>query len=251
MKEMNTAFRSLSTVPSIKTSLPSLDNRLLAALPRDEYERFSSRLESVNLPKNRILYEVGDSVRHAYFFNGGMTAMLAINQDGQTIEIGMMSDEGFIGTPIIRRVGVTTCRVMTLLPCSAVRVPAEHLLAEFNRGGKLQQLLLRYSHVTETQMVLSTVCNLFHSVEMRVCRWLLVTHDCLKTESFDLTQENIAIMLGKHRNRISVAAGELQKRGLINYNRRGRITIIDRKALEAEACECYRLVKECVRDVFR
>lgn len=248
---MSTAIRTFPAVPGVTSSHATIENRLLAALPRDEYERLAAKFETFSLPKNRILYEVGDIVHHAYFFTGGMTALLAINQDGQTVEIGMISDEGFVGTPILRRVGVTTCRVMTLLPCRGVRVPAEHLLAEFNQGGRLQQLLLRYCQVTETQMVQSTICNLFHSVEMRVCRWLLVTQDCMHATSFSLTQEDIAVMLGKHRNRISVAAGELQKRGLIDYNRRGRITIMDRQALEAEACECYRIVKDCVRVVLK
>jgi len=240
----------ISRVADFKKPVAAIENRLLAALPCDEYERFSAKFESVNLPKNRILYEVGDTLHYAYFFNGGMTSLLAINDEGQTIEIGMVGSEGFIGAPIIRNVGVTPCRVMTLLPSPAVRIPAKHLLDEFNRGGKLQELLLRYSQVPETQMVQSTICNLFHPVEERLCRWLLVTQDCVHDDSFDLTQENIAIMLGKHRNRISVAAGKLQKRKLIEYNRRGRITILNRKGLEAFACECYRIVKESVEACF-
>ncbi len=240
----------LSKVADFKQPVASIENRLLAALPRDEYERLSGKFELVNLPKNRILYEVGDTVHYAYFFNGGMTSLLAINEEGQTIEIGMVGSEGFIGLPIIRKVGFTSCRVMTLLPSPVVRIPAEPLLAEFNRGGKLHELLLRYSQVTETQMVQSTICNLFHPVQKRLCRWLLVTQDCVHGDSFDLTQENIAIMLGKHRNRISVAAGELQKRRLIEYNRRGRITILNRKGLEVSACECYRIVKESIEACF-
>jgi len=240
----------LSRLADFKQPVASIENRLLAELPRDEYERFSARFESVNFPKNRILYEVGDTLQYAYFFKGGMTALLAINDEGQTIEIGMVGSEGFIGAPIIRKVGVTPYRVMTLLHCPAVRIPAKHLLDEFNRGGKLQELLLRYSQVPETQLVQSTICNLFHPVEQRLCRWLLVTQDCVHGDSFDLTQENIAIMLGKHRNRISVAAGKLQNRKLIQYNRRGRITILNRKGLEAFACECYRIVKESVEACF-
>jgi len=99
-------------------------------------------------------------------------------------------------------------------------------------------------------MVQSTICNLYHGVEERLCRWLLVTQDCVGGDHLELTQENIGIMLGKHRNRISVAAGELQRRRLIDYNRRGRITIVNRRGLEASACECYRIVWESVDACF-
>ncbi len=239
----------LSKIAHFKPAV-AIANRLLAALPPDEYARLSARAESVSLPKNRILYEVGDVMHYAYFFKGGMTTLLAINEDGQTIEIGMVGNEGFIGIPIMCRIGVTTCRVMTLLPSPALKIPAAHLLSEFNRGGKLQELLLRYSQVPETQMVQSTICNLCHGVEERLCRWLLVTQDCVGGDHLELTQENIGIMLGKHRNRISVAAGELQRRRLIDYNRRGRITIVNRRGLEAFACECYRIVRESVDACF-
>lgn len=240
----------LSKVADFKQSAAAIENRLLAALPRDEYERLASKLELVNLPKNRIVYEVGDESHYGYFFNGGMTSLLAINEEGQTIEIGMVGREGFIGVPIIRQAEATTCRVMTLLPSPAMRIAAADLLDEFNRGEKLHDLLLRYTQIPETQMVQSTICNLFHPVEERLCRWLLVTQDCLRADTFDLTQENIGIMLGKHRNRISVAAGELQRKRLIDYNRRGRITIVNRKGLEEWACECYQIVRESVEACF-
>src|SRR6266496_2109238 len=162
----------LSKVADFKTAARTIENRLLAALPHDEYERLSSKCESVNLPRNRILYEVGDEVHYSYFFKGGMTSLLGINEDGQTIEIGTVGNEGFIGVPIIRGLRFSTCRVMTLVPSPALRIPAGHLLEEFKRGGKLQELLLRYTQIPETQMVQSTICNLLHSVEERLARWL-------------------------------------------------------------------------------
>jgi CRP-like cAMP-binding protein len=160
------------------------ENRLLAAVPSEEYERLSPNLELVSFPKSRILYEAGDTMQCAYFLNSGMASFLAITEKGQTIDIGMVGNEGFIGDDIIAKVGVTPCRVMTQFPCEALRVEAEPLLAEFNRGGKLQELLLRYTHVLKAQLVQASVCLPFHNYRQRLCRWLLVTSDCLQSDSF-------------------------------------------------------------------
>lgn len=225
-----------------------IKNRLLAALPPDEYERLSPCFELVRLPRNRILYEAGDTMQYAYFLNSGMASFLAITEEGQTIDIGMVGNEGFIGDDLILKVGIAPCRVMTEFPCEALRVDAEPMLAEFNRGGELQELLLHYTHVLKTQLVQASICLPFHSYRQRLSRWLLVTSDCLHSDNFDLTQEHIAIMLGKHRNRISTEAVELKRRGLIDYNRRGQMKILNHKGLETTACECYRIIRDCIKN---
>jgi CRP-like cAMP-binding protein len=225
-----------------------IENRLLAALPRDEYERLAPNLEFIRLPRNRILCEAGEALEYAYFLNGGMASFLSITEEGQTIDICMVGSEGFIGDDIIAKVGITPCRVMTQFPCEVLRIEGKALVVEFNRGGKLQALLLRYSHVLKTQLVQASICLPFHSYRQRLSRWLLVTSDCLRSDSFNLTQEHIAIMLGKHRNRISTEAVELKKCGFIDYNRRGQMKILDRKGLEVTACECYGVVKECIKN---
>ncbi|MGH9971676.1 MAG: Crp/Fnr family transcriptional regulator [Pyrinomonadaceae bacterium] len=227
-----------------------MTNRLLARLPRAEYERLQSSLELVRLPRHRILCEAGDPARHAYFLNNGMVSLLAVTEAGQTVEIGTVGCEGFVGLPIVLKVGCSPFRVMVQTQSEALRVAAVPLLGEFDRCGKLHELLLRYGHVQHTQIVQATVCNPFHTVSQRLCRRLLVTKDCLGYESFDLTQEYIALMLATHRNRISIAAAELQRKGFIRYDRRGRIRILDRKGLEGGACECYRIVKECLQNSF-
>jgi CRP-like cAMP-binding protein len=229
---------------------PPTSNRLLAALPADEYDRLLPSCELVRLPKNRILYEAGDEVHYAYFLNSGMASLLAITEEGFTIDLGAVGREGFIGDPIIQDVGTTPYRAVVQAPSEALRIKADVLRAELNRVGKLRKLLQRHASVLQTQMVQALICNLFHPVESRFSRWLLVASDCLDTTSFEMTQEDIALMLGKHRNRISVAAGKAQETGLIEYDRRGRITILDRQGLEASACECYRIVKECVKNSF-
>jgi CRP-like cAMP-binding protein len=225
-----------------------VENALLASLPREEYERLLPNIELVHLPRNRVLCEAGEALQYAYFLNSGMASFLAITEDGQTIDICMVGSEGFIGDDIIAKVGITPCRVMTQFPCEALRIEAKPLLDEFNRGGKLQELLARYSHVLKTQLVQATICLPFHSYRQRLSRWLLVTSNCLQSDSFDLTQEHIAIMLGKHRNRISTEAVELKRRGLIDYNRRGQMKILNHKGLETTACECYRIIRDCIKN---
>jgi CRP-like cAMP-binding protein len=223
--------------------LPPAKNRLLATLPDGDYQRLAHHLEAVRLPRNRILYEASDQIHHAYFLSGGMASLLAITEAGQTIDISMVGSEGFIGVPIILSTSVTPCRVVVQMPCEAHKLAAEPLLSEFKRGGALQQLLLRYTHLLQTQMVQSAVCHALHGVSQRICRYLMTMSDYVRADDFALTQEDFALMLGHERSRVSLRAGELQKRRLIKYGR-GRVTILDRQGLEAAACECYRIIKQ-------
>ena len=181
---------------------------------------------------------------HAYFLNSGIASLLATTESGQTIDISMIGNEGFIGAPILLH-SRTPCRTMIHMPCEALRVDADAFLNEFHRGGQMQTLLLRYASVLYAQSVQSAVCHSLHSIKQRLCRYLMVISDSLRADSFDLTQEDIAVMLGHERNRLTLNAGELKSKGLIEYGR-GRIRIVDRTGLEAAACECYRIVKDSV-----
>jgi len=239
---------SLSSVSS-KESPATIANLLLAVLPRDECARVAPRLEFVRLPKNKILYEAGDTIRHAYFPNCGMASLLAINEDGQTIEIGTVGREGFFGVPIIHEVSLTPYRVMVQMPMTAMKLEADALIAECNRGSELTRILLRYAHVQETQLAQAVPCNLFHSVEQRCARRLVVTSNCVNSDSFEMTQEQLGIILSRHRNRISAAISELKDKGLLKHDR-GQITILDREGLEASACDCYRIIKDCIDRTF-
>jgi len=219
----------------------STENRLLAALPRGEYERLVPHLERVHLTQGRVIFEAGDRVRHAYFPSGGIISMLSMTEEGETIEVAMVSNEGMVGVPIVLRAGVAPYRTMVQIPGDALRVKAEVLLKEFNQGGRFQDLLLRYAHAVLAHVAQSAVCGRFHTVEARLGRWLLVTRDRINSDSFHYTQEFLSHMLGTPRTVVSIAACRLQDEGLIRY-RRGRITILDRAGLEAAACECYRAV---------
>lgn len=221
-------------------------NRLLAALPREEYKRLVPHLEVVRLAPGRILYHAGDTVRHVYFPIGGMISLLTTTENGRTIEIAMIGNEGMAGIPVILGDGAAPYQVMVQLGGNALRARADALRAAFNRGERLHGLLLRYTHALFTQVAQSAACNRFHTVEERLCRWLLVSRDRVQTDTIRLTQEFLSHMLGVPRSSVSEAAGALKSEGLIAYSR-GKITILDRRGIEAASCECYRLVRDRIR----
>ena len=224
-----------------------LKNRLLAALPHEEYDRLQPHLDLVHLSTRRTLSEAGDLIEHAYFLNSGMGSLLALTQDGTTVEIAMVGNEGMLGIPVVLGVHKTAYRIMVQIPGDAMRIKADVIWAEFKRGGKLQDLLLSYTHALITQISQSAVCNRFHTVEKRLCRWLLIVHDRVEGNTFHLTQEIISFMMGTPRTAVTMAAGALQDAGLIRY-KRGKITIIDRHGLEDAACECYTIVAQSLKD---
>ena len=222
----------------------TLGNKLLAALPANEYERLSPHLESVHLPKGKIIYHAGDEVRNAYFINEGQASLLSITREGATIEVAMVGNEGMIGIPSILRSHRMPYEVMVQLPVkTALRVRAGVIREEFNRCGKLQDLLLRYTQVLLSQITQSAVCNRFHSSEQRLARWLLISNDIAKSGTFFLTHEFLSHMLGTTRTGVTMAAGALQHKDLIRYSR-GKMTILDRDGLEDASCECYEVIKE-------
>jgi CRP-like cAMP-binding protein len=220
-----------------------IENDLLAALPRYEYEHLLPHLEPVPLQHGKILYELHDPVGHAYFPTSGMISLLSTTKDGDSVEVAMVGPEGVFGLPSILRVKRSPYRVRTQIAGGALRIRADALLAEFRRGGELQNLMLCYAHALLSQIAQSVACNLFHPMGRRLARWLLIAHDCAKADAFPLTHEDIAQMLGVSRSGVSGAAGVLQSQGLIRYTR-GRIAVLDREGLEAAACECYRVIRE-------
>lgn len=218
------------------------ENRLLSALPSETYQRLLPDLTTTCLNKGKVLYEAGDHVRACYFPVGGMISLLSTTEDGETIEVSMVGDEGMVGVPAILGVNITPYEIMVQIETDALMVKADVLRREFTRGGRLHDLLLRYTHALLCQISQSAVCNRFHTIDQRLCRWLLISRDRVHADTFPLTQEFISHMLGVPRTSVTMTAGELQRAGLILYTR-GRITILDGNGLEAAACECYRVVK--------
>lgn len=220
-------------------------NLILAALPDEEYEHLYPNLDQIAFPKNTTLYGAGESVQHAYFLVSGIISLLAITEDGKAIEVGMVGNEGLVGVPIVLGFNIMPNLVVTQLPCTALRIRTDKLKAEFNLGGHLHDLLLRYTYTLITQLSQSAPCNRFHTVKERLCRWLLVANDRVHSDTLLLTQESISQMIGAPRTSVTAIAANLQKEGLVDHQR-GKIVILDRAGLEAASCGCYGIVKESI-----
>jgi CRP-like cAMP-binding protein len=230
-------------MPESAKQTNKVENRLLAAMPRLEFERLRPHLELVNLPHGKILTEAGDTVRHTYFITSGMISLLMITKDGQTVEVAMVGREGVVGMPSVLRIQTTSFQAKVQIAAVAWRIKAEALRAEVKHCGSLHELMGCYTHTLVTQVAHSVACNLFHTTDQRLARWLLLAHDCAEEDSFGLTHEDISEMLGVSRSGVSTAASALQRKGMISYSR-GRISILDRKGLESVACECYGSISE-------
>lgn len=219
-----------------------IKNRLLAALPAEEYERLVPHLELVSLQLNQILYEFGEPIEYVYFPHQGIVSLLSVLEDGSTVEAGMVGNDGMVGLPVILGGNKTSNQALVQVASNGMRMKAELLNSEFKRGGALQSLLLRYTQALLTQVSQGVACNRLHTLEERLARWLLTVQDRVESDEFPLTQEFIAQMLGTRRSGVTVAAGILSKAGTIRYSR-GKITIVNQGDLEAIACECYGIIK--------
>jgi len=218
-------------------------NRLLAALPREEYERLLPELEQVSLPFAEVLYEPGDLIRHVYFPNDSIVSLLSVVAERSTLEVGIVGNEGMAGISVFMGVDISRNRALVQGAGTAMRMEAAALRAESEHVGALHRLLHLYTHSLLTQVSQSAACNRFHMVDARLARWLLMTHDRVRSDEFRLTQEFMSSMLGVRREGVNKAAGALQQNKLISYSR-GHLRVLDRAGLEAVSCECYRVVRE-------
>jgi CRP-like cAMP-binding protein len=221
----------------------ALMNHLLAALPDEEFASLKPDLEPVSLALGEVIYESGEQLEYIYFPTTAIISLLYIMQNGATAEIGMAGNDGLVGIALYMGGATTPSRAVVQSAGNAFRLRSKPLQSAFNLGGEFQNLLLRYTQSLMTQISQTAVCNRLHSVEQQLCRWLLINHDLLQTNKLIMTHDLIANMLGVRREGVSIAAGHLQKKGLIKYVR-GTITMLDRKGLELAACECYKVVKD-------
>jgi CRP-like cAMP-binding protein len=218
------------------------ENYLLAALPAADLERLRPSLTLVELPLGEALYESGSQLRHVYFPTTSIVSLLYVMADGASAEIAVVGNEGLIGASLFMGGETTPSRAVVQSAGQAYKLTGKLLKAEFTLGGAMQHLLLRYTQALLTQMAQTAVCNRHHSLDQQLCRWLLLSLDRLPSNELVMTQELIANMLGVRREGVTEAAGRLQDAGVIQYSR-GRITVLDRPALEARTCECYAVVK--------
>ena len=218
-------------------------NHLIAALLDDEFDRMSPHLELVPMKLGDVLYESGGKLQHVYFPTTSIISLHYLLENGGSSEIAGVGNEGVLGVSLFMGGNTTPSRAIVQTGGFGYRLPVSVLMEEFNRAGPAMRLLLRYTQALLTQMAQTAVCNRHHSVEQQLCRWLLLTLDRLPSNDLTMTQELIANMLGVRREGVTEAAGRLQGYGYISY-RRGHITVLDRKGLEADVCECYAVVKK-------
>jgi CRP-like cAMP-binding protein len=217
-------------------------NRLLADLPAKEYKRLLTGLEPVNLTYGEVLYEPGERMRYAYFPSDCLVSLLTVVEGHRALEVGLVGREGMVGSRLALGITLSTVRALVQGTGMAVRIKSARFLQEFRRSPGLQRTLFHFTDALMMQITQTAACNRFHVVEARLARWLLMTRERLPSGEFHLTQEFLADMLGVRRVGVTSAAGSLQRRKLIRYQR-GTITILDQPGLEVAACSCYRYVQ--------
>jgi CRP-like cAMP-binding protein len=218
-------------------------NRILAALPRAEFERLLPLLELVELPQHTVLAEVDEEIDAVYFPVRGVASLVAIGPDGEQVDTAIVGPEGFVGLPVFLGTGQMPVRVGAQVDLTAVRLSARGLRRELERGGRLVNLLQRYAQMVLVELALLVLCNRAHSIEHRAARWILQLDERLPAGlPFAMTQGFLASMIGSPRPHVSSVLHSLREHGLIDYGR-GAIEVLDRGGLEAAACGCYRTIR--------
>jgi CRP-like cAMP-binding protein len=227
-----------------------IQNRLLAAMPAQDYQRLARHLVPVSLLLKQVLYEPGEQIRHVYFPESGVISLLTVVGPNKAAEVAVVGREGVVGGSTTLGINVSHVRALVQGEGTALRIESSRLRKEFRDNGAWFRELYRFSNALMSQAAQTAACNRFHTVEARLARWLLSTRDRINSRHFDLTQEFLSVMLGVRRVGITGAAMHLQKLKLITYSR-GHIQILDSIRLEEAACSCYGVVKEIYRLSYR
>ncbi len=225
-------------------------NRLLAALPRKDFQRLAQHLEPVDLAFGEVLHEPGGRIRHAYFPLSGLVSLLTVVGQDKAAEFAIVGNEGVIGASAALGIDTSSLRAVVQGAGTALRITASRLKSEFGAHPVWYVELLRFTNALMHQAAQSAACNRFHPVEPRLARWLLSTRDRLHSNHFQITQEFLSQMLGVRRVGVTEAAANLQKKRLIIYSR-GKLQLLDPAGLEAAACECYGAVKAMYRRSYK
>jgi CRP-like cAMP-binding protein len=218
-------------------------NLLLAALPKAELKCWLPQLELIELPLGHVLYESGAVETNVYFPTSAIVSLLCVMNNGDSAEIALVGNEGIVGISLFMGGNSTPNRGVVQSAGKAYRLNAQVMKARFDRSGAVLHLFLRYTQALITQLSQTAACNQHHSIDQRLCRWLLLSLDRLPGHELVVTQEQIAHMLGVRREGVTESAVKMQKAGLIRYSR-GHIAVLDRKGLEERVCECYALIQQ-------
>jgi CRP-like cAMP-binding protein len=235
-------------------NMPELSTRprnlILAQLPDAEYESLAKFLVPVELPLEMRLSEPNEPIEYIYFLNSGLISTDALTEKGESVEVGVIGREGFAGLPALLDQPQMSHSVLMQGVGEGLRIRSSILRDQFVRGGALQRMVHTFAYLQLVQTAQSVLCNRMHEVDARLARWLLTSADRMESESLNLTQEFLAQMLGVQRSTVTVAAGDLQRAGMIGYSR-GKIQILDRAKLSEVACECYRIVSSSYERVLQ
>ncbi len=219
------------------------NNRILAALPKKEYQRLLPDSEKFELVYAEDIYEIGEPISHVYFPESGIISLLSSVEEQMLLEVGVVGNEGMVGLPVLLGSKQSGNYAVVQGDGWALKMSSADFLKECRFGGVLSNLIQRYTYSLLMQISQSAVCNRYHLVESRMARWLLMSHDRMQQDEFQLTQEFLSSMLGVRREAVNKAARSLQQKNLISYTR-GIITILNRAELENAACHCYQVIKE-------
>jgi CRP-like cAMP-binding protein len=217
-------------------------NHLLNALPVADLKRLSPHLELVPMPIGQSFSEFNGKLQYVYFPTTSIVSLLYVIESGTLAEIASVGNEGMLGISLFMEGSSTPSLSIVRTAGFGYKMKARLLMEEFNRAGSIERLLLRYTHALITQTSQTAVCNLHHSVDQQLCRWLLQTLDRLPSNELTLTLDMVANMFGVDREAVKAALGKLQQAGVVTY-RLGHITVLDRHGLEDQACECYSVIK--------
>lgn len=240
------SVRAFSARPPTDGDGNSVANEILLSLPEDESKHILSQLELVRLKLHQVLHEPGETIKSGYFVNSGLISVLAVQPDGKSVEVGLIGREGFVGVTLLVGYHSSPTRTITQGDGSAYRCGAETVKALIVQFPKLGRQILRFGQKLAMQTTQIAACNRLHDVDERLARWIVMSQDRMLADTIPLTQEFLGQMLGTRRSSVTVAAGILQKAGLISYTR-GSVTILNRQKLEDAACDCYGIVQEQVK----
>ncbi len=224
-----------------------ITNEILLDLPRNERDLVSPKLELLRLGLRHVLHEPGDTLKSAYFCNSGLISILSVFPDGKSVEVGLVGKEGFVGLPLVAGFRSATTRAVVQIEGTVFRIDGDALAIVLRQCPTLERRLQQFAQIMTMQVTQIAACNRLHEVEQRLARWLLMSADRIASNSVPLTQELLAQMLGTRRSSVTVAAGILQKAGLIAYTR-GDVRITDKTGLKEASCECYAIMQRQVSE---
>ncbi len=221
----------------------AVGNGILLTISDDEFQTLRPHLEFVCLNIQQILQEPGEKIEHAYFLNSGLVSLLVVTSDARSVEVAIVGREGFVGSPLAVHVRNSSQRAMVQVPGDAFRIRSDVMDSVLPTLPGFKECLNHYILLQSLQVSQLAACNRLHEIEQRLARWLLMSHDRVRADKFPITHDLLAQMLGSGRPSVTVAAGTLQRAGLIEYTR-GAVTVLNRKGLEDAACECYAAIRK-------